>query len=196
MAERPTPEDPIRPTPVTLAGVRPEPPRAQSQGTSGPSAPVLGVLALALGVGGFFLLGQLSPTPEAPRPAPAEEGSGAEVAGAGGPPPRAPSPAPFADAASQAAREAAQGTLRRLLARRTELEDHGAPLWAKDELAALTQQAETGDAAFLAGELEAALGAYEAALQGAEALWATLPARQAAQAREAATRLEANEFAA
>jgi len=195
MAERPTPEDPIRPTPVTLAGVRPEPPRAQSRGTSGPSAPVLGALALALGVGGFFLLGQLSPTPEAPRPAPAEEGSGAEVAGAGAQPP-APSPAPFADAASQAAREAAQGTLRRLLARRTELEDHGAPLWAKDELAALTQQAETGDAAFLAGELEAALGAYEAALQGAEALWATLPARQAAQATEAATRLEANEFAA
>ena len=192
MAERPTPEDPIRPTPVTLAGVRPEPPRAQSQGTSGPSAPVLGALALALGVGGFFLLGQLSPTPEAPRPAPAEEGSVTEAAVAEGP---APSPAPFADAATQAAREAAQGTLRRFLARRTELEDHGAALWAQDQLAALTQQAEAGDAAFLAGQLEAALNAYEAALQGAEALWATLPDRQAAQATEAAARLEANEVA-
>jgi len=192
MAERPAPEDPIRPTPVTLAGARPEPPPAQSRSSSGAPAPILGALALALGVGGFFLLGQLSPTPEAPRPAPAEEGSITEAAVAEGP---APSPAPFADAATQAAREAAQGTLRRFLARRTELEDHGAALWAQDQLAALTQQAEAGDAAFLAGQLEAALNAYEAALQGAEALWATLPARQAAQATEAAARLEANEVA-
>ena len=192
MAERPAPEDPIRPTPVTLAGARPEPPPAQGRSASGASAPILGALALALGVGGFFLLGQLRPTPEAPRPAPAEEGSVTEAAVAEG---SAPSPAPFADAATQAAREAAQGTLRRFLARRTELEDHGAALWAQDQLAALTQQAEAGDAAFLAGQLEAALNAYEAALQGAEALWATLPDRQAAQATEAAARLEANEVA-
>ena len=194
MAERPTPEDPIRPAPVTLAGAQPEGPQAQSQGPSGPSAPVLAGLALALGVGGFFLLGQLSPTPEAPGPAQAQDGPAPEAAG-GGAEALAPSPAPFADAATQAAREAAQGTLRRFLARRTELEDHGAALWAQDQLAALTQQAEAGDAAFLAGQLEAALNAYEAALQGAEALWATLPARQAAQATEAATRLEANEVA-
>ena len=194
MAERPTPEDPIRPAPVTLAGAQPEGPQAQSQGPSGPSAPVLAGLALALGVGGFFLLGQLSPTPEAPGPAQAQDGPAPEAAG-GGAEALAPSPAPFADAATQAAREAAQGTLRRFLARRTELEDHGAALWGKDELAAMTAQAEAGDAAFLAGQLDAALSAYEAALQGAEALWATLPARQAAQATEAAARLEANEVA-
>lgn len=194
MAERPAPEDPIRPAPVTLAGAQPEGPQAQSQGPSGPSAPVLAGLALALGVGGFFLLGQLSPTPEAPRPAQAQNGPAPEAAGAGTEA-LAPSPAPFADAATQAARETAQGTLRRFLARRTELEDHGAALWGKDELAAMTAQAEAGDAAFLAGQLDAALSAYEAALQGAEALWATLPARQAAQATEAAARLEANEVA-
>jgi len=194
MAERPTPEDPIRPAPVTLAGAQPEEPQAQSQGPSGPSAPVLAGLALALGVGGFFLLGQLSPTPEAPGPAQAQEAPGTEAVSADASV-AASSPAPFTDAATQAAREAAQGTLRRFLARRTELEDHGAALWGEDELAALTQQAEAGDAAFLAGQLDAALRAYEAALEGAESLWATLPARQAAQATEAAARLEANEVA-
>jgi tetratricopeptide (TPR) repeat protein len=192
MADRPTPEDPIRPAPVTLAGTQPEAPKVQGQGPSGPSAPVLAGLALVLGAGGFFLLGQLSPTPEAPRPAQAQEGPAARAAGADAEGP-APSPAPFADAATQAAREAAQGTLRRFLARRTELEDHGAALWAESDLAAITRQAEAGDAAFLAGQLDAALSAYEAALQGAEALWATLPARQAAQAAEAAARLEAND---
>jgi tetratricopeptide (TPR) repeat protein len=145
-------------------------------------------------VGGFFLLGQLSPTPKAPRPAQAQDGPAPEAAGAGTEA-LAPSPAPFADAATQAAREAAQGTLRRFLARRTELEDHGAALWGEDELAAMTAQAEAGDAAFLAGQLDAALSAYEAALHGAESLWATLPARQAAQASKAAARLEANEVA-
>ena len=191
MANRPTPEDPIRPAPVTLAGTQPERPQTQNQGPSGPSAPVLAGLALALGVGGFFLLGQLSPTPKAPRPSQGQEGPAPETASPGAEV-LAPTPAPFADAATQAAREAAQGTLRRFLARRTELEDHGAALWAKGELAAITQQAEAGDAAFLAGELEVALRAYEAALQGAEALWASLPARQAAQAAEAAARLKAN----
>ena len=85
MAERPTPEDPIRPALVTLAGAQPEGPQAQSQDPSGPSAPVLAGLALALGVGGFFLLGQLRPASEAPRPAPAEEGSVTEAAVAEGP---------------------------------------------------------------------------------------------------------------
>ena len=136
MADRPTPEDPIRPAPVTLAGTQPEAPKVQGQGPSGPSAPVLAGLALVLGAGGFFLLGQLSPTPEAPRPAQAQEGPAAGAAGADAEAP-APSPAPFADAATQAAREAAQGTLRRFLARRTELEDHGATLWAESELAAI-----------------------------------------------------------
>ena len=194
MAVRPTPEDPIRPAPVTLAGAQPERPQGQSQGPSGPSAPALAGLTLALGVGGFFLLGQLSPTPEAPRPAQAQEAPAPEAASADASV-AASSPAPFADATTQAAREAAQGTLRRFLALRTELEDHGAALWGKGELAAMTAQAEAGDAAFLAGQLETALSAYEAALQGAEALWATLPARQAAQATEAAARLEANQVA-
>ena len=194
MAERPTPEDPIRPAPVTLAGAQPEGPQAQSQGPSGPSAPVLAGLALALGVGGFFLLGQLSPTTPEPRPAPEQEGPAPETGSAGAESPM-PSPAPFADVATQAAREAAQSTLRRFLARRTELEDHGAALWAESDLAAITAQAEAGDAAFLAGQLEVALGAYEAALQGAEALWATVPDRQKAQAVEAAARLAENAVA-
>ena len=194
MAERPSPEDPIRPAPVTLAGAQPEPEPTRPRGRGGPSAPILGALALALGIGGFFLLGQLGPAPESPRAAPAEEGSIAEAAGAGAQPP-APSPAPFADAASQAAREAAQRTLRSFLARRTELEDHGAALWGEGELAAMTAQAEAGDAAFLSGQLEEALGAYEAALEAAEALWATLPSRQQAQQTEAAKLLDANQAA-
>jgi len=194
MADRPASEDPIRPAPVTLAGAQPEKPQAQSQGPSGPSAPVLAGLALALGVGGFFLLGQLSPTPDASRPAQGQEGPAPETTSPGAEAP-APSPAPFADAATQAAREAAQSTLRRFLARRTELEDHGAALWGEGELSTMTTQAEAGDAAFLAGQLEAALSAYEAALQGAETLWATLPARQKAQAEAAAARLAANDIA-
>ena len=83
MVDRPTPEDPIRPAPVTLAGTQPEAPKVQGQGPSGPSAPVLAGLALVLGVGGFFLLGQLSPTAEAPRPAQAQEEPAAGAASAG-----------------------------------------------------------------------------------------------------------------
>ena len=194
MADRPTPEDPIRPASVTLAGVHPEPEPTRPRGQGGPSAPALAVLALALGAGGFFLLGQLGPASEAPGEAPAANAAAAEE-----PRPEAqlasPNPAPFADAANRAAREAAQQTLRSFLARRTELEDHGAELWAEDALTSMRQQAEAGDAAFLSGQLEEALGAYEAALEAAEALWATLPARQAAQATEAAARLEANQAA-
>jgi tetratricopeptide (TPR) repeat protein len=154
-------------------------------------------LALALGVGGFFLLGQLSPTPEGTTPQPQrQEESVAEAAGAGrrAPRRRVPLPLPMQPARQPGKPRRARCAASLPGARNSRITVP--PFGPKGELAALTQRAEAGDSAFLAGELEAALGAYEAALKGAEALWATLPVRQAAQATEAAARLEANEFAA
>ena len=153
----------------------------------------LGALALGLGLLGLGALNQLTPGSStkdgAGAPKPLAEGSSAPPT-ATAPPMATPAgeTAPFASAQAQALREQAQGTLRQLLVRRTALEDHGATRWAAKALSAIQQQAEAGDAAFLAGALEDSLARYEGALAEADALWAQVPERQAqtAQAAEAA----------
>lgn len=176
-----SPNEPVKPTPFSVA----EPQADPAAGGAAPTTvgkqrwivpALLVLLALALAVV-FWLPGWLQAPTATPDAAPDSNGGNPvpQTSQAPREPPEQAAGSPWSEAQQARLRTEAQDVLGQLLPLQFELEERGAGSWAPEALASATAAAGRGDAHYQAREFVAAREEYEDSLAQLQALEAAIP---------------------
>ncbi|MDO8862628.1 hypothetical protein Q6D67_13035 [Haliea sp. E1-2-M8] len=193
-----SPNEPVKPTPFTVAEPQAAPAAESAAAHSGNQRwivpALLILLALALAVI-FWLPGRLQTPVATPEAVPAANRGNppAETTQAPRETPAEAAASPWSDAQQARLRKEAQDVLGQLLPLQFELEERGADSWAAEALASAMAAAGRGDAHYQAREFVPAREQYEDSLAQLQALEAAIPEILEEALQRAAAALEAGD---